>query len=116
MNKMKFSFIWAGIAAFILWLISIFVPITPLVIVLFLFVVVGAGIYGGTIRLGPAPGAFEVKGAVTVGGKGKGWTFNWDWKDWGGLILLILVVAALIKGANPIGIIEAIKPFFGGGQ
>jgi hypothetical protein len=116
MKKIKFSFIWAGVAVFILWLISIFIPITPLAIALFLVIAVIAGAYGGTVHPKPVPEVFGVEATATASGKGKGWTFSWTWQDWGGLILLILVVAALVKGVNPIDIMKALGSFFGSSQ
>ena len=100
-NKLKFSPLKSAVVALILWIFSFFIgQIMPLVVILFLAITIVAGFQRSA--------AVQILGSIESG-KTK---VSWDWTDWGGLILLILIIAALIKGINPVELIKIIKPFF----
>ena len=92
MGKMKFSAPRAVIVAILLWALFGFVPITPLTTVLFLVLVAVAG--------------FWPDRSVQMMGKVGGGTIEWGWVDYVGVALLIVVIAAVIKGVNPLDILK----------
>lgn len=72
--------------AVVVWLLSAFVPVGILVVALF----VAAAAF-----VSPALSFHYEKGA-----RGK-LSFTWDYKDWIGLVILILVIAGLLEGEGP---------------
>lgn len=96
MSKIKFSVFRSGIVAIILWIVSIFVPITLFVAILFLAITIIAGFHKNQV--------IQTMGQI----ESDNTKISWDWKDYLGIILLILVIAALIKGFNPLDIINIV--------
>jgi hypothetical protein len=93
MDKIKFSASRAGIVAVILWALSSFVSITPLIAVLFLVLVAIAGFWRRS------------RGIQIMGEVGGG-TIKWGWSDYLGIALLIVVITAVVKGVNPLDILK----------
>jgi hypothetical protein len=72
--------------AIVVWLLSAFVPVGVLVIALFI---------GAAAFVQPALTFHFEKGQ-----RGK-ISFTWNYKDWIGLVILILVIVGLLEGEGP---------------
>ena len=90
-----------GIVALILWILSSFVFVTPLMAVVLVVISAGAGIR--------RPG-FSALGTIDS----KNGTITWGLVDYLGLILFIVIITALVKGSNPIDLIKLIVPLLSG--
>lgn len=96
-QRVGFSALWAGGAAVVLWALSYFGSIS-LVAIPLLSAISAAGVRP----------LFDFE-------KGKkGWKLKWEWNDWVGLVVLILVVVALINGTGPLELLDIILRRRGG--
>ncbi len=85
-----------GVVAIILWLLS---GVVPSIIILFLLVIIG-------VFSRPQPSSqIRPLGEISAGG----FSLKWEWTDWLGLVLLLVVVYAVWSHVDPIKLIQILK-------